>query len=161
VTAPETAVLYQQLHAYPVGNSSKQFAANTHGAKYHIAPARREVLVGLNVVVGVEAVDPGLLERIAHGLNGTLDEARYGLPFAGDNNLLFDRIDVVPASTLAARWYTAVTPDIPRRGSCRLSSDIDRSDSSRSRSVLVAPLEHPQRTPPDDAWLWTPRPPAA
>ncbi len=161
VTAPEVAVLYQQLHAYPVGNSSKGFAEKTFGAKYHIAPVRREVLVGLDVVVGVESADEALLARVRRGLDGELEGERYGLPFAGDNNLIFDRLEVL-GSLIASRWYTPVqSEESPRRGSCRLTVGIDRADSSRTRTLLVAPLAQPKRMPPDDAWVWTPRDPTS
>jgi CRISPR-associated protein Cas5t len=150
--------LYQQLHAYPVGNSSKELAAKTHGAKYHIAPVRREILSGFDVVIGLEG-DPKVVDRVRAGLRGELEGHRYGLPFAGDNNLLFDRIDLMD-DPIASLWYTPVDAQAPaRRGSCRLTVDIDRADNSRTRSVLVAPLSNPQRMPPADAWVWTPRQP--
>jgi CRISPR-associated protein Cas5t len=49
--------LYQQLHSYPVGSSGKDLKERGHGAKYWIAPVRRELLVGLDVVIGVETGD--------------------------------------------------------------------------------------------------------
>jgi CRISPR-associated protein Cas5t len=89
VSQPETALLSQQLHQYLVGESDKELSQKTHGAKPWIAPIRREVLVNLDLVVGVQA-EQWLCDRIVAGLNGELDEPRYGLPFAGDNNFLFD-----------------------------------------------------------------------
>ncbi len=151
--------LYQQLHSYPVGSSGKHLKERSHGAKYWIAPVRRELLVGLDVVIGVESLDARSLDRVKKGLSGELGEDRYGLPFAGDNNLLFDRIDVL-SEPLPARWYTRVLPgDMPRRGSCRLTVGIDRSDSSRTTSVLCAPEELESLEPPEMAWVWTPRSP--
>ncbi len=153
------STLYQQLHSYPVGASGKDLKERTHGAKYWIAPARRELLVGFDAIIGVQSDDPELLERVPKGLRGELDERRYGLPFAGDNNLLLDRIDVLdePPPT---RWYERLAADsAPRAGSCRLTVAIDRRDSANTQMVLFAPTE-PQTEPPADAWTWVPREPS-
>jgi len=93
----ETSTVYQQLHSYPVGSSGKALAQRTHGAKYWIAPVRREVLVGLDCILGGRAHRAGLAEQIQAGRRGELDAPRYGLPVAGDNNLLIDRIVVLDA----------------------------------------------------------------
>ncbi|MDC0739936.1 CRISPR-associated protein Cas5 [Polyangium mundeleinium] len=155
VSPTETATLYQQLHSYPVGASGQEHKARTHGAKYWIAPARRELVVDLDVMIGVEA-EAALCERVRRGLRGELADARYGLPFAGDNNLLFDRIEALD-TPVVARWYTPLAPgDRPRRGSCRLTIGIDREDSSRTTSQLFAPIEEACAFPPDEAWTWTP-----
>jgi CRISPR-associated protein Cas5t len=152
---PGVSTLYQQLHSYPVGPSGKELASLTRGAKFWIAPARREVLVGLDVLLGVQSADEGLLKQIARGIKGELDIARYGLPFAGDNNLLVDRVELLSAPR-KARWYAALGPDaLPRKGSCRLTTAIDRADNSRTQTVLVAPQE--QEEPPNEAWLWVPK----
>ncbi len=160
-TAPATsATLYQQLHVYPVGNSGKENKQRTHGAKHWITPTRRELLVGLDAIIGVRSDDGDLLGRIPEGLRGGLDDRRYGLPFAGDNNLLFDRITVVDTPP-PARWYARMAPgEQPRKGSCRLTVGIDRSDSSRTTTMIFAPTAAAQISPPDSAWTWTPRPPA-
>ena len=150
-------MLYQQLHGYPVGAQGKALAARTHGAKFWIAPVRRELLSGFDCLLGVEAKEPGLLDRVRRGLEGELGTPRYGLPFAGDNNLLFDRLDALD-EPLAARWYTPVG-QVPRKGSCRLTVGVDRTDNSRTTHALVAPLVQPQREPPEDAWFWAPKTP--
>lgn len=54
---------------------------------------RREVLVGLDCIIGIQSDDPDLFHKTRKGLKGELGAIRYGLPFAGDNNLLIDRID--------------------------------------------------------------------
>jgi CRISPR-associated protein Cas5t len=152
----ERASLYQQLHTYPVGKSGKEFQARTYGNKYWIAPVRRELLVGFDMVLGVRGPG-GLLERVTRGLRGELGERRYGLPFAGDNNLLFDRIDVLP-SPPSARWYTPVRRDDGVRAqSCRLTIAIDRDDASRTTSALFAPIAEPAEAPPPAAWVFVPR----
>jgi CRISPR-associated protein Cas5t len=157
----EVSTLYQQLHSYLVGSPGQEKVKNrTHGAKYWIAPVRREVLVGLDVIVGVETPDGALLERVRRGLAGELDEERYGLPFAGDNSFLFDRIEILDAPP-PVRWYARIEPgDPPRRKSARLTVGIDREDSSRTTSVLMAPEETPSSEPPERAWVWTPWAPA-
>lgn len=150
------ASLYQQLHTYPVGSSGKELAERTHGAKYWIAPTRRELLVDLDLVVACEA-PASLLERVRRGLAGTLEEPRYGLPFAGDNNLLFDELAVLERAP-EARWYTPLREgEGPREGSARLTVSIDRGDSARTRSLLVAPEPECAAEPPAEAWVWTPR----
>ena len=88
VTPAERCSLYQQLHTYPVGNSGAEFKSRTHGAKHWITPVRREVLVGLDCLIGAQADDVDLLDRVRRGLKGELDATRYGLPFVGDNNFL-------------------------------------------------------------------------
>jgi CRISPR-associated protein Cas5t len=151
--------LYQQLHSYPVGASGKELKARSYGAKFWISPVRRELLVGLDVIIGAETSDDELEGRVRRGLAGELDEPRYGLPFAGDNSFLFDRIDLLE-SPLPARWYTRVVQgDRPRRGSFRLTVGINREDSSRTTSVLCAPTETDLAEPPEAAWIWTPRSP--
>jgi CRISPR-associated protein Cas5t len=157
---PEVASLYQQLHTYPVGNSGKERKERMHGAKYWIAPARRELLVDLDAIIGVESADEALLAEVGRGLRGERKERRYGLPFAGDNNFLFDRIDLL-AGPPAAHWYARLERESgPRRGSCRLTVGIDRADASRTTTVLMAPIGEPTPEPPEAAWTWTPRAPS-
>lgn len=158
VSPAERSSLYQQLHSYPVGNSGKELAARTHGAKYWILPVRRELLIGLDGIIGVESEENGLFDRVQRGLRGELGEPRYGLPFAGDNNFLFDRIDIIQEPPGATHWYARVQPDDPpRRGSCRLTVGIDRADNSKTTSFLFAPVEQRSSAPPPLAWTWTPR----
>jgi CRISPR-associated protein Cas5t len=155
-TESEVCTLYQQLHSYPVGASGKELAARTYGAKYWIVPVRREFVVGLDLILGVQA-DLELLQRIKKGLRGELDQPRYGLPFAGDNSFLFDRIDILdhPPETY---WYVQMQPDDPpMRGSYRLTVGIDRADNSKTTSYLYAPIAVPTVEPPTHAWTWTPR----
>lgn len=161
VATPSVGTLYQHLHSYPVGSSGKELAARTHGAKHWVAPARREILIGLDVVVGVDSPDPAILAAIRDALRGSVGTARYGLPFAGDNNYLFDRIEEVEVPPAAA-WYVPLTPDDPpRKGSCRLTVGINRADPSRTRALLVAPAQHRTTSCPPEAWVWVPGAPAS
>lgn len=159
ISPPELSTIYQQLHSYPVGASGKELSARTHGAKYWITPVRRELLIAYDGMIGVQTDDVAFLARVKSGLLGELDSRRYGLPFAGDNNLLIERIDVLiePPPT---RWYTRIQPgDPPRKGSCRLTVGINRTDNSRTTSLIYAPIEEAQGRPPETAWIWTPSEP--
>lgn len=151
---PERGSMYQQLHSYPVGNASEHLAEGTRGAKYHILPVRREMLIGFDAVVAVRTKTGELRDRARRGLKGELEQRRYGLPFAGDNNFLFDRLDVLDEAP-AARWYTRTSR--ARRGTCRLTIGIDRSDPSRTTTAIYAPLEGATQEIPEEAWTWVPR----
>jgi CRISPR-associated protein Cas5t len=154
---PELASLYQQLHSYPVGNSGAEFKARSHGSKYWIAPARRELLTGVEFLLAVRGGPEDLRARVEAGLKGTLEVSRYGLPFAGDNNFLFDDITVI-SEPVAAQWYERLDdPQASRVGSCRLTIGIDRADASRTTSALFAPTAEPMPVPPESAWVWVPR----
>jgi len=161
VRSAEVGTLYQQLHSYPVGASGRELQPRAKGAKFWIAPVRREFLVGFDALIGVDSGDEGLseglLERIGQGLRGELGEPRYGLPFAGDNNLLIDRIDLLD-KPLPAEWYAPMAPDAaPTPGSCRLTVAIDRRESAHTVSPLFAPVY--ADAPPESAWTWVPRAP--
>lgn len=150
---PARASLYQQLHSYPVGNSGKELAELTHGAKYWIVPVRREMLVDYNGVIGVQTSDEGLRELVGKGLRGELEKGRYGLPFAGDNNYLYDDIELVAEPPADTTWYARFGSDeSTRKGTCRLTIGIDRTDNSRTTTSVFAP------TPvlSDSVWTWTP-----
>lgn len=152
---PETAIVSQQLHQYLVGNSDKELSKKTKGAKPWIAPARREVLVNLHLIIGVKA-DRELCDRIVAGLNGELDEPRYGLPFAGDNNFLFDSIEMVESPGLV-RWYCHLQENTSlSRGTCRLTTWIDRTDNNRTKTELFAPSDF-VLSPPELAWVHLPK----
>jgi CRISPR-associated protein Cas5t len=154
---PELSSLYQQLHSYPVGASGKELSQRTHGAKFWIIPVRREILVDYDGMIGVQTANSDILTQLKKGLYGELDAIRYGLPFAGDNNLLIDRIDLVDEPPAATIWYAQMlSEDPPRKGSCRLNVSINRTDNSKTTSLLFAPLSEGQRLPPEIAWVWTP-----
>jgi CRISPR-associated protein Cas5t len=156
----EISTLYQQLHSYPVGNSGeKTLKPLTKGAKYWITPVRRELLVGLDMVLGIRG-DREVLEKAARGLKGEFNPSRYGLPFAGDNNFLFDRIEPIQEIP-PTHWYVRMKGNSsPMAGSCYLTVGIDRSDNSKTSKFLYAPQESPSNDPPKEAWTWTPKQPA-
>jgi len=155
----EVCTLYQQLHSYPVGNSGKDtLKPLAKGAKFWITPVRRELLVGLDMMIGIREFED-LFDRIRQGLRGELNDRRYGLPFAGDNNFLFDRIDIIDEPPLT-QWYEQMESDsAPRKRSQRLTVGIDRTDNSKTTSHLFAPIAESSATPPETAWIWTPRNP--
>ena len=155
----EVCTLYQQLHSYPVGNSGKDtLKPLAKGAKFWITPVRRELLVGLDIIIGIQEFE-GLFDRIHQGLRGELNAQRYGMPFAGDNNFLFDRIDIIDIPPLT-HWYEKMEIDsAPRKRSQRLTVGIDRLDNSKTTSHLFAPTGEPSVEPPINAWIWTPKNP--
>jgi CRISPR-associated protein Cas5t len=155
----EVCTLYQQLHSYPVGNSGKDtLKPLAKGAKFWIVPVRRELLVGLDMIIGIQEFE-GLFDRIRQGLRGELNDRRYGLPFAGDNNFLFDRIDIIDNLPLT-HWYEKMEIDsAPRKQSQRLTVGIDRLDNSKTTNQLFAPIANPSIDPPIGAWVWTPKDP--
>ena len=151
--------VYQQLHGYRVGTDkkTKAMAALTKGAKYQIVPVRREILVDYDGVIGVQTSDEKLRDLVARGLRGELGTQRYGLPFAGDNNYLFDTIELIEEPPAQILWYVPFQPNkAPRKGTCRLTIGIDRADNSKTTSSIYAPASDLT----DAVWTWTPSPPA-
>lgn len=159
VKMAERNSLYQQLHGYRVGTDekTKAMAALTKGAKYQIVPVRREVLVDYEGVIGVQTSEETLREKVARGLRGEHETDRYGLPFAGDNNYLFDNIELVDEPPANILWYARFQPnDAPRKGTWRLTVGIDRADNSKTTSFIYAPTTELT----EDVWSWTPTEPA-
>ncbi|HNC01267.1 MAG TPA: CRISPR-associated protein, partial [Leptospiraceae bacterium] len=127
------------------------------GTKPRILPTRREFLLGLNTIIGVKSNTSGFIKRIFQGLSGE-SNYRYGLPFAGDNNFLFDFIQIYEKAIYPANWYYPVSPDeIPETETTRLTVGIDRNDNSNTTSPLFAITKEKTNTPPPNAWVWTPR----
>lgn len=154
---PERSSVYQQLHSYPVGDTSKELAPLTKGAKYHIAPVRREMLIDYVGAIGVQTDDQTLRENVEKGLRGEI-ERKYGLPFAGDNNFLFDRIEVLDEPPEDFVWYVRHQPDDKQvKGSCRLYIGINRTDNSKTTSAIFVPKENLALPLPENAWTWTPK----
>lgn len=145
----QRSTLYQQLHGYPVGAAGKELQKHAHGQKFWIAPGRREILVGLRCLIGIRG-DSEIVARIPRGLAGTLDVVRYGLPFAGDNQFMFSRIDVV--DDVVARWFVPVRVGETPKESTRLTTNIDRGDASRTSAPMFAPTPLPCVCP-IEAWI--------
>lgn len=154
---PTKATLYQQLHSYPVGNSGKDLAERTHGAKFWIAPAKRELLHQCDWILGVRG-DRETITRVRRGIAGELQSERYGIPFAGDNQHFFDRLEEVPLP-LSAHWFAPVLEGATSKRSARLTVGIDRRESHQTTNVLYAPSESATDAPRDDVWTWVPSAP--
>ncbi|WP_235596809.1 CRISPR-associated protein Cas5 [Leptospira alstonii] len=160
ISLAETNSLYQQLHVIPVGSSGKENLERTKGSKYFIRPVRREILTNLDVLIGIQSDDPELKQKITSGLNGEWNDTRYGLPFAGDNNLLFDSIDIFEESSIPAFWHCKVGDnDQIETETARLTVGIDRLDNSNTVSPLFAISKEKSLQPPPNAWVWTPKEP--
>ena len=160
IRPPEKSSTYQQLHSYPVGNSGKELAALTKGAKFWITPVRREMLINYAGVIGVQTDDKSLKEKVKRGLRGELENSRYGLPFAGDNNFLFDKIEVLDEPPEDVIWYVRHQSDDKQvKGSCRLYVSINRTDNSKTTSSIFVPKEDLNLPLPEDVWTWTPHQP--
>lgn len=160
LNSPEKSSLYQQLHSYPVGNSGKELAPLTKGAKFWITPVRREMLIDYKGIIGVRTNDETLREAVEKGLRGELENERYGLPFAGDNNFLFDEIKVLEEPPEDVVWYVRHQPDDTQfKGSCRLSVGINRTDNSKTTSFVFVPKEKLGLPLPETAWTWAPHSP--
>lgn len=158
VKVPERNSLYQQLHGYRVGTDekTKMMASLTKGAKYQIVPVRREVLVDYEGVIGVQTSNENLRGQVTRGLRGELGAIRYGLPFAGDNNFLFDNIEIVDQLPADIFWYTRFhLNDTPRKGTCRLTVGINRADNSKTTRFIYAPTSELTEA----VWTWTPTEP--
>ena len=118
------------------GGASERTAAGSAGNKFWIATAR-ESHRRMVAVIGVRET------RCVHGFRaaaGALDEPRYGLPFAGDNQYLFSRIDVIDEPA-GIRWFVPVDDEDQSAESTRLTTNIDRVDGSRTESRVFAPAE--------------------
>jgi CRISPR-associated protein Cas5t len=153
---PEKSSVYQQLHSYPVGNSGKELAPLTKGAKFWITPVRREILIDYVGIIGVKTDDETLRKKIEKGLCGEINR-EYGLPFAGDNNFLFDKIEVINHPPEDVVWYVRHQPDDNQvKGSCRLYIGINRTDNSKTTSAIFVPKENLSLPLPENAWTWTP-----
>jgi CRISPR-associated protein Cas5t len=160
IQPPDKSSMYQQLHSYPVGNSGKELASLTKGAKFWITPVRREMLVDYVGIIGVQTDDETLHEKVEKGLRGEIEESRYGLPFAGDNNFLFDKIEVLDEPPKKVVWYVQHQSDDKQvKGSCRLYIGINRTDNSKTTSSIFVPKDDLNLPLPENAWTWTPNSP--
>jgi CRISPR-associated protein Cas5t len=148
--------VYQQLHDYPPQAKEIQ-KKRAKGTKPRILPTRREFLIGLNTMIGVRTNLSGFVKKIFMGLSGEI-EHRYGLPFAGDNNFLFDSIGILDKPNIPTTWYYPVAPDeIPETETVRMTVGIDRLDNSNTTAPLFAVTKDKSIHPPPNAWIWTPQ----
>jgi CRISPR-associated protein Cas5t len=150
--ASEISVLLQHMHNYPVGASSKEHKTKTHGSKYGIEPTHRETIVDLDMMLGIIA-DPTLISRVKQGLTGKDDRPRYGFPFAGDNNYLFDRIDCLD-EPISSHWFVPLDSKLEQEpGAVSLTVEIDRHAPSKTKSMLFSATKDSLTSIPDRDWL--------
>jgi CRISPR-associated protein Cas5t len=148
----EVSVLLQHMHNYPVGTSGKEHKTKTHGSKYGIEPTHRETIVDLDMMLGIIA-DPTLISRVKQGLTGKDNYPRYGLPFAGDNNYLFDRIDCLD-EPLPTHWFVSLDSNLELEpGAVSLTVEIDRHAPSKTKSILFSATKDSLTSLPDPVWL--------
>ncbi len=148
----EISVLLQNFHTYPIGETGKERKAKTHGNKYWIEPTYREVIVNLNMMLGVKA-KPELIFLIRRELEGKSDPSYYGFPFAGDNNFLFDRIDCLD-EPLPTHWFVHSDSNLELEpGAVSMTVEIDRQNPSKTKSLLFSTTQHPSTSLSDSEWL--------
>jgi len=151
-TTSEVSVLLQNMHNYPIGRTGAERKVKAHGTKYWIEPTYREIVVNLNMILGVQA-DPELIFHVRQGLNGEDDHPRYGLPFAGDNNFLFDQIDCLD-KPLPAHWFVPIESNLElESGAVSLTVEIDRQNPSQTKSLLFSATKDTLTSLPDSEWL--------
>ncbi len=148
----EISVLLQNMHSYPIGQTGKERRAKTHGNKYWIEPTYREVIVNLDMMLGVKA-ESKLISQVRQGLNGESEQLFYGFPFAGDSNFLFDRIDCLE-KPLPTHWFVRSDSNLELEpGTVNLTVEIDRQNPSQTKSFLFSATQNPLTFLPDGAWL--------
>ena len=148
----EISVLLQNMHSYPIGQTGKKCKARTHGSKYWIDPTYREVIVNLNMMLGVKA-NSELISLVRQGLNGESDCTYYGFPFAGDNNFLFDRIDCLD-EPLPTHWFVQSDSSLElESGATSLTVEIDRQNPSQTKSLLFSATKSSSTSLPNSEWL--------
>lgn len=146
---PSVSTFFQHLHSYLIGNSGRHLQQRCKGQKFWISPGRREVLANVNFVVGVEAEEP-VERQILAGLDGDLP--RFGgLPFAGDNSFIFERIEVLDEAP-TAQWYVPLDEGgTAYRGTQSLPVRVHHTDPARTRYQVFCPL--PPGKPRDTVWV--------
>lgn len=162
---PDVGMLFQQLHVLPVGYSNKEWKPRTKGAKHHIAPGRRQVLLGVRgaCLVRGDATFEKQLEQALISPPWELESAtpRYGLPFLGDNNFMLEELRQIEPDTQAVEWVVAVgderetgddsqeAPSVP----FRLTEWADRAGTRTTRSGFYRLQPGTLAAPPETAWV--------
>jgi CRISPR-associated protein Cas5t len=151
-TTSEVSVLLQNMHNYPIGQTAAERKVKAHGTKYGIEPTYREIIVNLDMMLGVRA-DPQLISQVRQGLNGEDDRPRYGLPFAGDNNFLFAQIDCLN-EPLPTHWFVPIESNLElESGAVSLTVEIDRQNPNLTKSLLFSATKNALTSLPDSEWL--------
>lgn len=162
---PGKGVLFQQLHALPVGSTNKHRIPLTKGNKHHISPGRRQLLCGVRGVCVVRAA-PELEARLAEALQETPwtlegGAARYGLPFLGDNSFMLEELESTELTDLPAEWLVRLDPeadddfegDLEARAPFRLTLWADRAGMKTTRSAFFEVRPGSLAHIPPAAWV--------
>lgn len=148
----EVSVILQNLHTYPIGQTGKEHKPRTHGNKYWIEPTYREIIVNLDMMLGIRA-NSEPIDRVRQGLEGKSDHPFYGFPFAGDNNFLFDRIDCLD-KPLPTYWFVPSDSNLDLEpGAVSLTVEINRQNPSQTRSILFSAIKNAVDYLPDSEWI--------
>jgi CRISPR-associated protein Cas5t len=170
---PGRAVLFQQLHTVPVGNSSKERIPATKGNKHHIAPARRELLTTLRGICGVQAsaeLEARIIEGLSQPSQTLMGEGeRYGLPFLGDNNFFLEELALVEPRDENVDWLVLSLPSSSKGDDddddddddespedsfpFRLTIWADRTGMKGTRDAMFRKQPGSLRHPPEGAWI--------
>jgi len=144
--------LLQQIHNYPIGTTGSEHADDTKGNKYNVLPANREFLSNIRAYILMDG-NQELERRVQEGLDGN-ETRSYGLLFLGDNNFLIDRFEHVERPD-PAYWFEKIEEDQEgmKEGITRLTITIDRSDASKTRTMLFAPIRDKENYPTQKAWV--------
>lgn len=163
---PGKGVLFQQLHALPVGSTNKHRIPLTKGNKHHISPGRRQLLCGVRGVCVVKG-ESEFESRLRAALKETpwnLESGapRYGLPFLGDNSFMLEELESVDLnSDLEVEWIVRTDPesdddfdgDLQARAPFRLTLWTDRAGMKTTRSAFFVASSGRLSTIPAQAWV--------
>jgi CRISPR-associated protein Cas5t len=169
---PGSGVLFQQLHALPVGSTNKHRIPLTKGNKHHISPGRREVLWGIRGVCLVRA-DSAFESKLQAALRETpwkLEDggSRYGVPFLGDNSFMLEELQAIEPDHSEVEWLVQVQQreqsfdmgfgdeedDFGESSTpFRLTLWADRAGMKTTRSAFFQTKPAPLNTPPSNAWV--------
>ncbi len=166
---PGSAVLFQQLHTLPVGSTNRHRIPLTKGAKHHISPGRREVLVGIRGICLVRS-DDDFEARLGQALESPPEvlesgQPRYGVPFLGDNSFMLEELVETPLDEREVDWlvengsggedelFEELGPMALGSVPFRLSIWADRRGMLDTRSGFFRRQRGVLAEPPDSAWV--------
>lgn len=161
---PGKGVLFQQLHALPVGSTNKHRIPLTKGNKHHISPGRRQLLYGIRgvCVVRGDAAFEAQLTAAFQETPWTLEDGgpRYGIPFLGDNSFMLEELELAELKPdHMAEWLVRLDPDgeweegLDARAPFRLTLWADRAGMKSTRSAFFQTQPGFLSTIPDSAWV--------
>lgn len=169
---PGSGVLFQQLHALPVGATNKHRISFTKGNKHHISPGRRELLWGIRgvcLVRGEEAFESRLKAALGQTPWQLEDgSARYGVPFLGDNSFMLEELREIELDSSEVDWLVRVEEQeanydmgleededefVESSTPFRLTLWADRAGMKATRTAFFQTRSGPLDSPPEQAWV--------